>query len=114
MEVPTITKEKQMSGIKGLVGKKVSKKYNFMDEEIQISKLMTSHVLAIQEKAKGLGEEGGDDKQGLEVMKLVIRSGAEGGAEMSDEDFTQLPLDELSKLSKAIMEYSGLGEAQGN
>jgi len=97
-------------GIKALVGKKMSKKVKFMNEEIEISKLSVAEVMDIQEKAKGLKE---DDSEGFNVLKSVIRAAVLDAGELTDEDFSSFPMDELSKLSDEIMKFSGLGKDSG-
>ena len=99
-----------MSGIKSLIGKKMSKTAKFMGEDIKISKLSVSEVLDIQERAKALNDQ---DQEGFEILKTVIRAAVEDASELSDEDFNNFPLDELSKLSGEIMKFSGIGEQQG-
>lgn len=96
-------------GIKGLVGKRVSKTVKFMGEDVKISKLSVAEVLDIQEKAKGNAA----DTDGLEILRTVIRSAVEDASELSDEDFASFPMDELSKLSNEIMKFSGIGEQSG-
>jgi len=99
-----------MSGIKALVGKRVSKSVKFMGEDIKISKLSVAEVLEIQNKAKELKE---DEALGLDVLRTVIRSAVEGGDELSDTDFETFPMEELSKLSTEIMKFSGIGTDAG-
>jgi hypothetical protein len=112
LNVPTIkqnTKVIKMS-IKTMVGKKLSKSVKFMGEDVTISKLSVAEVVSIQEKAKAIA---GDETQGFEVLKVVIRSSVEDAQDLSDEDFDGFPMDELSKLSNAIMLFSGIGGEQG-
>jgi hypothetical protein len=75
-----------------------------MDTEIEIYKLTIAEVVEIQELAKTVTES----SNGLELLKKVIRLGAEGAADLTDEDFDTMPIDDLSKLSNEIMKYSGL------
>ena len=96
--------------IKNLVGKKMTKAVKFMGEEVKISKLSVAQVTDIQERAKGLSDE---SSEGFDILKTVIRSSVEGGADLSDEDFDGFPMDELSKLSQEIMKFSGIGQEQG-
>jgi len=98
------------SGIRSLVGQKMTRKVKFMNSELTIQKLTVSEVLAIQEKAK-VAEK--DEAAGFDVLKTVIRSAVEGADELSDEDFDNFPLDELSKLSTEIMRFSGISGDQG-
>jgi hypothetical protein len=102
-------KDNKMS-MRDLIGKKLSKKVKFMDSDIIICKLSVSEVMAIQEQARVTEtSENKDENQGFQVLKLVIRSSAEGAAEITDEEFDKFPMDELSKLSNEIMKYSGIG-----
>lgn len=110
MQAPKLLKEKDMSGIKGLVGRKMTKTVKFMGEDVKISKLSVSEVMSIQEKAKEVEK---DDTAGLELLQTVIRSAVEGADDLADEDFQTFPMDELSKLSNEIMKFSGIGADQG-
>lgn len=108
MQVPNITKENKMSeGLKGLIGKKMSKEVPFMGTKVKINKLNVSEVLAIQEKAKTIAE---NDAESFALLRLVISTAVEEAADLTEEDFNNFPLDELSNLSAEIMKYSGLGE----
>lgn len=100
-----------MSALKKLVGKTVSKKIKFMNEEVTINKLTVAQVLAVQAKAKEL--EASSDSNGLEVLKAVISASVEDGGDLTDEDYQEFPMDELSKLSQEIMKFSGFGEQAG-
>lgn len=97
-------------GIKALVGRKMTKTVKFMGDDVKISKLSVQQVLAIQEKAKEIET---NDAAGLEVLKLVINAGVEGGEQLTDEDFQGFSMDELSKLSAEVMKFSGIGSESG-
>jgi len=99
-----------MSGIKSLVGRKMTKSVKFMGEDVKISKLSVSEVMTIQEKAKDIEN---NDTAGLELLQTVIRSAVEGAEDLADEDFQTFPMDELSKLSNEIMKFSGIGAEAG-
>jgi hypothetical protein len=99
-----------MAGIKGLVGRKMTKVTKFMGEDVNISKLNVSNVMEIQEKVKKLDE---NDNEGFDLLRLIIRAAVEGGDELSDEDFEGFPLDELSKISNEIMKFSGVTPGAG-
>lgn len=92
---------------KDLVGKKMTKPVKFMGEDIRISKLSVAEVMEIQEKAAQIGT---NESEGFAVLKVVIRSAVEGAEDISDEDFSKFPMDELSTLSTAIMKFSGIGQ----
>lgn len=89
------------------VGLKVPKKVKFLGEDIEIVKLSVSQVIKIQEAAK-LFEESSDVFGNLKLLSLVIRSGAKELIDLTEEEFNDFPVDELSQLSEQIMQYSGL------
>ena len=106
---PTLKDRKMADGIKGLVGKKMTKEVQFMGEKILISKLSVAEVMEIQEAARKIDE---NNAEGLEVLRTVIRSSVKDASDLSDEDFQTFPMDELSRLSNEIMKFSGIaGEA---
>lgn len=110
MQTIKIPKVSNMSGIKSLVGRKMTKSVKFMGEDVKISKLSVSEVMTIQEKAKDIEN---NDTAGLELLQTVIRSAVEGAEDLADEDFQTFPMDELSKLSNEIMKFSGIGAEAG-
>jgi len=89
------------------LGAKVSKVTNFVNQKIDINKLTVSQVLVVQEKASKLTEQA-DDAANLELLIFVIKEGAPDLRDLPDEAFNEFPLDELTKLSTEIMQYSGL------
>jgi hypothetical protein len=94
-----------------LVGKKVQKTVKFMGQDVDITKLTVAHVEAIQEQAKEIEK---NPEKGFDVLKQIIRSSAVGAEDISDEDFANMPMDELTKLSNEIMKFSGVaGEGAG-
>lgn len=115
--------EEPTSGIRSFVGRRMSSKVTFMGEPLTIFKLNVSEVMDIQEKAKASVIEEDDAESAaiaqddeLVVLRTIIRAGVEGGNTLTDADFLTFPLDELSKLSNAIMKFSGIGDtkAKGN
>lgn len=96
------------TGMKSLVGRKMSKTVKFMNENVEINKLSVTQVLEIQSMAKSAG----DNENGLELLKVVIKQSVEGADELSEADFDSFPMDELSKLSNEIMKFSGIGSEQ--
>jgi hypothetical protein len=108
--IPKISKDNNMSGIRGLIGRKMTKKVKFMGEDITISKLSVAEVMQVQEQAKQLETS---DNGGFDILKTVIRAAVEGGSDLADEDFQNFPVDELSKLSNEVMKFSGIGQEQG-
>jgi hypothetical protein len=97
-------------GIKSLVGRRIDRSVKFMGQDIKICKLTVSEVLQIQADAKNVKE---DDDSGFEILKKVIRLSVVGASELSDEDFSTFPMDELTKLSQEVMKFSGMVAEQG-
>lgn len=114
--------ETTKNSIKALVGRRMAKKFTFMGEDVVINKLSYAQVDEIRLRSQRLAEEAkveveGEtveskdaNNEGFELIKTVIRFSVTGGDELSDEDFLEFPLDELTKLSNEIMKYSGLGD----
>jgi len=96
-------------GIKGLVGRKLSKTVKFMGEDVKIFKLSISEVNEIRQLA--IQAETDEDKH-YDILRKVIRLGVEDAESLSDEDFDDFSIDELSKLSNNIMQFSGLVEGK--
>jgi len=111
MNMPNISRVNNMSVIKGLVGKKMTRTVKFMGEDVTINKLSYHHVREVQENADKLDA---DDAAGFELLKAIIRNSVDGGNELTDDDFDTFPLDELSRLSTEILKHSGIqGEQKG-
>lgn len=111
LNIPKISKENKLAeGIKSFVGRKMTKQVKFMNEEIKISKLSVAQVMEIQELAKKIDN---NEAEGFNVLKIVIRAGTENGDALTDDDFENFPLDELSQLSNNIMKFSGIGQETG-
>lgn len=116
MQIPQIkgnpvsdTTEKP-NAFRALLGKAITKKVKFMDTDVTIKKLSVAEVTDIQNKAKDLEK---NESEGFNVLKAVIKASCPEAEALSDDDFNSFPLDELSKLSNAIMSYSGIGGDQG-
>jgi len=96
--------------MKHLVGKKISKKVDFMGDKVEIKKLTVNEVLKIQEATKNTSEE-----DQINTLRVILRSAVVGADELSDEDIATFPLEELTSLSAEIVKYSGMvGATEGN
>lgn len=114
IQIPKISKDNKMAdeslkGIKGLVGRKMTQNAKFLGTDVTISKLSVAQVMEIQEAAKNPDET----EQGLPLLRKVIRMSVENAESLTNEDFDGFPMDELSKLSTAIMKFSGIGNETG-
>jgi len=99
--------------LKELLNKRITQKYSFMGESVTISKLTVAEINLIRTMAKEEEAKGdANDADGLRVLKEVVKIGLDGGKDLADEDFNNLPMDELNKLSTAIMKFSGLDNSE--
>jgi len=99
--------------LQSLVSSRMKKEVPFMNAKIEIQKLSVADVFEIQEFSKAASLMP-TEKGGLDMLMLVIKKGAVDCEDITDEQFTEFPMDELTKLSNAIMEHSGMKTAEGN
>jgi hypothetical protein len=97
--------------MKHLVGKVITRKAEFMGEEVDIRKLSVKEVTKIQELVKKLSKSKVESYQ-LKLLTEVIKLAVVDAEEITDEEFYQFPLDELNKLSNSILSYSGLTDSE--
>jgi hypothetical protein len=84
-----------------------------MNDEVEVKKLTVSEVLHIQElikKAQNKKVEYDD----MSLIKDVVRMAVTGADEITDEEFNEFPVGELTHLSSSILRIAGLGENLGN
>jgi hypothetical protein len=91
--------------MKNLVGKSMTKKVKFLNEEVTIKKLTVAQVLDIQELSKAAT---GDDSS-MDILAFVVMNAVEGAETLTNDELKQFPLEELSRLSNDILVFSGLG-----
>jgi hypothetical protein len=103
MEAPV----KQESAKAKFLGAKVFKEVEFVGNPLNIRKLTVKEVMQVQELAKALANDNSDEKN-LELISYVITSGANDLHDVTKEEMLEFALDDLTALSNAIMEYSGL------
>lgn len=107
------------ASFKDLIGKKITKKFTVMGQEVVITKLSVEQVLNIQEQVKTNEEAAkanptaSTTEAGSELLQKVIKMSVEDAADLTAEDFKQFPMDELNKLSAEIMKFSGFGDGAG-
>lgn len=119
--ISTPVAKEEISGMRALSGKVISKKIEFMGLRITINKLSVSQVFLVQARVKELEEEAKsaeesnkdvNDTSGVDLLRFVIRLAVPDAADITDEEFEGYPLDELSTLSDSIMKFSGMGTAK--
>ena len=94
--------------LKTLASKRISKEVNFMGEKVSISKLTVQEVMAIQEYVKT-----NPNNEGLETLRMIMNFSVADAKDLTDEEFSSFPMDELNKLSEEIMKFSGVGANPG-
>jgi hypothetical protein len=93
------------------------KKLSFLNKKdaVEVKKLTGLEVKEFQSyintEAKTLPEA----DQGLAIQRKIIRMGVIGAEELSDDEIDGFPLEEISKLAKEVLIYSGINtEEKGN
>jgi hypothetical protein len=104
--------------IRRILGKRVSKEVDFMGEKLSIHKLSVNQILEIQtlvkdNEVKSKTDVGLSERDSFKTVQRVLSLGCPEFAELNDEEFDSLPLDDLNKLSEAILEFSGMSN-KGN
>lgn len=91
------------------IGSKAVKTITFMEKELEISKLTINQVLRVQAVTKA-AEASGNENGGIDILSAVIREGASELRSLEQSDLQDFPMEELTALSNAIMEFSGLAQ----
>ena len=99
--------------MKHLVGKVITKKVPFMEDEVEIRKLSVNEVFQVQKLVTKSSKSKSEDAQ-LGLLRDVIRMSVVDAADLTDEDYNTFPIAELSLLTEAVIEFSGIGQDQGN
>jgi len=102
--------------MKHLVGKSITEKVPFMGEEVEVRKMTVGQVMSLQKLVEKANKSKGEDAQ-LNLLCDVCRLAVVGADELTNEDFREFPLGELTKLSESVMALSGIGggaEEAGN
>lgn len=99
--------------MKHLVGKKIVEKVPFMGDQVEVKKLTVSEIMHIQTLIKKTQDKK-SDYDDIALIKDVIRLAVLNAENITDEEFNDFPIGELSALSSEIMSISGLGGMAGN
>lgn len=103
---------------KSLVGRRATKKFQFLGTDVEVNKLSINQVNEIQDKVASLpkiveGESTSEASRAhLQLMISVIKLAVVGADEVTDEEFMNFPLSDLQKLSDDVLRHSGLGKDQ--
>jgi hypothetical protein len=90
--------------MKHLIGKKQTKKVEFMGDKVEIRKLSINDVMVVRDSIEAQ-KDGGDQ---MSVLRDVLRMAVVGAEEMTDEEFNDFPPSDLNELSELILQYCGL------
>jgi len=99
--------------MKHLVGKNMTKKIEFMGDEVEIRMLSVAQVYKLQELVKRTSKSKSEE-DGLKSLFDVVRLAVVDADTLTDDDMKTFPIAELNKLSEQILEVSGLGSKAGN
>jgi hypothetical protein len=99
--------------MKHLVGKIITEKVDFMGEKIDVKKLSVGQVLQVQKLSKKVANNKASEEESIRLLRDVVRMAVVGAEELTDEEFDTFPLEELNKISNAVLKLSGVN-AQGN
>lgn len=93
--------------MKHLVGKKVTKKVDFMGDQVEVARLSVKEVMEVQKLVKASQKDKSEGAQ-IGLLRDVIRVAVVGASELTDEDFDTFPIAELTELVETVLVYSGL------
>ena len=88
-------------------------KVPFMGDEVEVRKLAVGAIMDLQKIIDASNKDDSELAQ-LKLLRDVMRIAVVGAEDITDEEFNQFPLSELTSLSEAIMAASGLGGVEGN
>jgi len=95
-----------------------TKKTTFLGKKdaVEIKKLTGLEVKDFQTFVNGEVKTLPESEQGLAIQRKVLRLGVVGASDLTDEEIDSFPLDEISKLVKEVLAYSGVNteEEKGN
>jgi hypothetical protein len=88
-----------------------TKKTNFLGEKnsVEVKKLTGTEVKEFQVYVNTEVKSLSESEQGLAIQRKIIRMGVVGAEDLTDEEIDGFPLDEISKLAKEVLNYSGIG-----
>jgi len=82
---------------------------DFMDGEVDAKPLTVGQVEEIKEISKMMQGDNPEADE-LDGVRYIIRSSVEEANDLTDEEFNQLPMEAITKLSNDILAISGLGD----
>ena len=90
--------------MKHLIGKVRTQEVDFMDDKLEVKLLSISDIEDMQKEISSKD----DDMASLQTLSKICKHTVVGAEEMTDEEFKQFPLIEVTKLVEEIMKVNGL------
>lgn len=104
-----ISKDNKMNSLRELSNKRIYEDYVFIDLKIKVAKLSVNEVLKIQVLAKQRNTDELDGNANIRLLREIINMAVEDMKELTEEEFSNFPIDSLTKLSEHIMNLAGMG-----
>lgn len=85
-----------------------------MGDEVEVKKLTVGEILELQKVINASQKGKQDEEKQMKLLRDILRLAVIGADEISDEEFSNFPLGELSELSQKVVAVSGMGTTEGN
>ena len=102
----TAPKSNIVTNLRELINKRQTRTVNFMGAKIEINKLTLAECTEVQAMAQKVSPE--NPEAGLDLIREIVRIGVPAAGDFTDEDFTNFPMDDLTKLSDEVLKYAGM------
>jgi hypothetical protein len=98
--------------LKKFVGKATTVDVPFMGGTIKVKRLSVGDTLDLQKKAReARGDDEAAEKAQIDLIIKVVKSCAEGGDELTEEEILTFPLEELNRIATVAL---GQETSEGN
>jgi len=97
--------------MRALIGQKSpTKKLAFLGKKdaVEVKKLTGLEVKEFQNYVNTEAKSLSESEQGLSIQRKIIRMGVVDAEDLSDEEIDGFPLDEVSRLAREVLVYSGI------
>lgn len=88
----------------------ITKKIQFLKQEVEIRQLTVKGVKDLQESM----DKHKEDVSGIKTLAAIFKATVVGAEDMKDKDFENFPIQALTQLSNDILTYNGLGAKDDN
>jgi hypothetical protein len=95
-----------------------TKKFTFLGKKdsVEVKKLTGLEVKEFQTYVNTDAKSLPEAEQGLAIQRKIIRMGVKDAEDLTDDEIDGFPLDEVSKLAREVLVYSGINseDSKGN